>query len=244
MYNLTDGQKEIAKWLVKNVKAGNLNENFEICWVVIPGESSLQAGFTDYRGSEDLSKIDLTQGSLIALSVNNLLLYQVKGSEQFGTWECTLTGDIYTAVDNDFNSPDTSFIKYLTPLSNPSGFDKELARRCFPILTTGANNPDSWDTAVRNAGVVLEERLHTIGSITDQTKIGRDLVNAVFGKNGTLASKFSVDPEREGYRELYSGIVGAFRNPSAHRFMDHSPEEGGAFIVFVNLLLKKLEDLR
>jgi hypothetical protein len=69
-------------------------------------------------------------------------------------------------------------------------------------------------------------------------------VNVIFGKTGTLASKFTVDAEREGYRELYSGIVGAFRNPSAHRLIDPSPEEGGAFIVFVNLLLKKLEDLR
>ncbi|MEQ8961337.1 MAG: TIGR02391 family protein [Coleofasciculus sp. C2-GNP5-27] len=42
----------------------------------------------------------------------------------------------------------------------------------------------------------------------------------------------------------HAGIVGAFRNPSAHRLVDPTPEEGGAFIVFVNLLLKKLEDLR
>jgi hypothetical protein len=43
---------------------------------------------------------------------------------------------------------------------------------------------------------------------------------------------------------LYAGTIGAFRNPSAHRLIDPTPEEGGAFIVFVNLLLKKLEDLR
>ena len=150
----------------------------------------------------------------------------------------------YKAVDNDFNSPDTSFINYLNPLANPSGFDEELADRCFPILATGGSNPKSWDTAVRNAGVVLEARLHNVGAISDPSQIGRNLVNAIFGKTGTLASKFTVDAEREGYRELYSGIVGAFRNPSAHRLIDPSPEEGGAFIVFVNLLLKKLEDLR
>jgi hypothetical protein len=212
----------------------------------------------NYRGQEkEFQNLGITKGNIYALRENKLLFFQVIQPYQDGSmvgfkiqlpkpeiWNCTLTDEIYKAVDNDFNSPDTSFIDYLTPLANPSGFDKELARRCFPILTTGGSNPDSWDTAVRNAGVVLEERLHIIGSITDQTKIGRDLVNAVFGKNGTLASKFSVDPEREGYRELYSGIVGAFRNPSAHRFIDHSPEEGGALILFVNLLLKKLEDLR
>ena len=246
MYNLTDDQKKQAKWLVENVKAGNLDENFQIWWVKTLEKSYPEAGFTDYKGTKDeLDNVDLTQGSLKALSANNLLLYQVTSLSPLEAWDCTLTGNIYVAVDSGFNSPDSSFIDYLTPpLANPSGFDEELARRCFPILTTGGSNPDSWDTAVRNAGVVLEERLHIIGSITDPTKIGRDLVNAVFGRNGTLASKFLVDPEREGYRELYCGIVGAFRNPSAHRFIDHSPEEGGALLVFVNLLLKKLENLR
>jgi hypothetical protein len=159
-------------------------------------------------------------------------------------WHCILTGSIYKAVDNDFNSPDTSFIDYLTPLANPSGFDEALTKRCFPILATDGSDPILWDSAVRTAGVILEERLHDVGAISDPSQVGRSLVNVIFGKTGTLASKFTVDAEREGYRELYSGIVGAFRNPSAHRLIDPSPEEGGAFIVFVNLLLKKLEDLR
>jgi hypothetical protein len=74
--------------------------------------------------------------------------------------------------------------------------------------------------------------------------VGRDLVNRVFGKTGTLVGKFAHDAEREGHRDLYAGVVGAFRNPSAHRLVDPTPHEGGAFIVFVNLLLKKLDDLR
>ena len=101
-----------------------------------------------------------------------------------------------------------------------------------------------WDSAVRTAGVILEERLRDVGNISDPNQTGQSLVSKVFGNNGTLASKFSVPSEQNGYRDLYAGIVGAFRNPSAHRLVDPSPEEGGAFIVFVNLLLKKLEDLR
>ena len=82
------------------------------------------------------------------------------------------------------------------------------------------------------------------GGITDPQVIGRDLVGQVFGKQGTLAAKFANAAERESHRDLYAGVVGAFRNPSAHRLVDPTPHEGGAFIVFVNLLLKKLEDLR
>src|SRR5207248_2606262 len=116
--------------------------------------------------------------------------------------------------------------------------------RCLPILGAGAADPKLWDSAVRTAGVILEERLRSVGGIADPQAIGRDLVNRVFGKTGSLATKFAHDSEREGHRDLYAGVVGAFRNPSAHRLVDPTPHEGGAYIVFVNLLLKKLEDLR
>ncbi len=257
MYNLTDNQKKVAKWLVKNVRDENLNEEFRIQRAIIPIEGAYQFLILNYKGTEqELKDIVITKASLNALATNKLLVYQTNRTNHNITsenayrllipeiWYCTLTGNIYTAVDNEFNTPDTSFINYLNPLANPSDFDEALTKRCFPILATGGSDPKLWDSAVRTAGVILEERLHDVGAISDSSQIGRSLVNAIFGKAGTLVSKFTVDAEREGYRELYSGIVGAFRNPSAHRLVDPSPEEGGAFIVFVNLLLKKLEDLR
>ena len=67
-------------------------------------------------------------------------------------------------------------------------------------------------------------------------------MNSVFAANGTLADRFTKS-EREGYRDLYAGIVGVFRNVYGHRIVDPTPEDAGAFIVFVNLLLKRLEDL-
>jgi hypothetical protein len=147
-------------------------------------------------------------------------------------------------VDNNFNAPDTSFVKHLTLLADITNLDEELKQRCLPILGAGSVEPKLWDSAVRTAGVILEDRLRDVGGISDANCVGQALVNNVFSKNGTLASKFSVDAERQGYRDLYAGIIGAFRNPSAHRLVDPTPEEGGAFIAFVNLLLKKLEDLR
>jgi hypothetical protein len=280
MYNLTDNQKKLAKWLVKNVKEGNLDEEFKIelrpanfktreeldkLFAINSLSPDMEVELLTYRGTKpDYQNIHMTQASLQALVNNDLLrshvLQEAKNSESKNIFEgspvtfttmplnevvrYSLTGSIYKAVDDDFNSLDTSFVDYLTPLANPSDFDEALTKRCFPILATGGSDPILWDSAVRTAGVILEERLHDVGAIYDPSQVGRSLVNVIFGKTGTLASKFTVDAEREGYRELYSGIVGAFRNPSAHRLIDPSPEEGGAFIVFVNLLLKKLEDLR
>jgi hypothetical protein len=157
---------------------------------------------------------------------------------------CTLTGKAYEAVDSNFAAPDTSFVRHLTPLADITTLDSELKGRCLPILGAGAADPKLWDSAVRTAGVILEERLRDVGHITDQQAVGRDLVNKVFGKTGALAGKFSHDAERQGYRDLYAGVVGAFRHPSAHRLVDPAPHEGGAYIVFVNLLLKMLDDLR
>ncbi len=157
---------------------------------------------------------------------------------------CTLTGKAYEAVDNNFSAPDTSFVKHLTPLADITNLDEQLKQRCLPILGAGSADSMMWDSAVRTAGVILEDRLRGVGGISDANCVGLALVNNVFSNKGTLASKFSVDAERQGYRDMYAGIVGAFRNPYAHRLIDPTPEEGGAFIAFVNLLLKKLEDLR
>lgn len=259
MYNLTDSQKKIAKWLVQSVRTGLLDEEFTIEWHPTSKKGFPKAKLSGYRGTEEeLQSTSITLSSMQALISNKLIISSTLqlSRRSYIDYTCStqlrlnqinkynLTGNIYAAVDNDFNSPDTSFVDYLTPLSNPSGFDEALTKRCFPILATGGSDPILWDSAVRTAGVILEERLHDVGAISDPSQVGRSLVNVIFGKTGTLASKFTVDAEREGYRELYSGIVGAFRNPSAHRLIDPSPEEGGAFIVFVNLLLKKLEELR
>ncbi len=203
---------------------------------------------------------ELTPGALAALDDAGLVMsdisYETKTSTSGSrrpkirykqverSRRCTLTGRAFEAVDNDFDAPDTGFWRQLTPLADVTNLDDELKQRVLPILGAGSADPKLWDSAVRTAGVILEERLRNVGGIADTGRVGRDLVNDVFGNGGNLAGRFSLDAERQGYRDLYAGVVGAFRNPYAHRLMDPAPEDGGAFIVFVNLLLKMLEDLR
>ncbi len=230
-YNLTDSQKNFLRWLVQQVRGGNLSEEFSATWT--------NAGLIifDFKGD---NHPEITPGMLDALSVARTLITR----QQKGGVRCVLMREAYQAVDSDFKAPDTSFVTYLTPLADIANLDSEIKARCLPILGAGSADPKLWDSAVRTTGVILEERLREVGRITDSGRVGRDLVNDVFGQNGTLAAKFSNDSERQGYRDLYAGVVGAFRNPYAHRLVDPTPEDGGAFIVFVNLLLKILEDLR
>ncbi|MBD2068255.1 hypothetical protein H6F93_12105 [Leptolyngbya sp. FACHB-671] len=251
MYNLTNQQKDLVRWLVQKIQEGKLNEEFGVMWVSSLGSLPPKALMRDFRETdEELSGISITQGALNVLAENKLIhcdiVYKIdkSGKQNETARRCTVMGKAYEAVDADFNAPDTSFITHLTPLADISNFDEQLKKRCLPILGAGSSDSMLWDSAVRTAGVILEERLRDVGSISNPNCTGSALVNNVFSDKGTLASKFTVASERQGYRDLYAGIVGTFRNPSAHRLIDPSPEEGGAFIVFVNLLLSKLEALK
>lgn len=251
VYDLTESQKDLVRWIVGKVRAGHLGEEFHIAWTnrgpLWVAADSGQLGDAP----------EITKGRLDALEQNGLLRIdrheqtRTTGSSrnpQLRTSEtsrrCILTAKIFEAVDQDFAQPDSSFVRHLTPLADISNLDVEIRNRCLPILGAGAADPRLWDSAVRTAGVILEERLREVGGITDVNRVGRDLVNDVFGKNGSLAAKFQSSSEREGYRDLYAGIVGAFRNPSAHALLDPTPEDSGAYLVFLSLLLGKLETLR
>jgi hypothetical protein len=248
MYNLTDNQKDILRWLVKQVRNGSLPEEFHILW-----SDDEKAYIFEYIGEKKEETPIIKMGALDSLAFTNLILCNITYETKVGSSgnyqgeknrRCTLLGKAYEAVDTDFNSPDLSFIRHLTPLADITNLDSEIKQRCLPILGAGSNDPKLWDSVVRTAGVLLEERLRSVGGIVDTSRTGRDLVNDVFGNRGTLIAKIPNDSERLGYRDMYAGIFGLFRNPYAHRLLDPTPEDGGSFLIFINLLLKMLEDLR
>jgi hypothetical protein len=238
MAKLTALQKRVISGVVRLIRSSELQETFTVCRDGSGnGMLALHEGKPKYRFEETQPQ------TFEALARAGMLIVEVL-EQQFGLLNCTITDEAYRAVDSGFDSPDLSFVQHLSLVPDVAHLDPKLKDRCLPILTGGAADPAVWDSAVRTAGVVLEDRLHDVGRIADPSVIGQELVNRVFGATGTLASKFAVAAERQGYRDLFAGVVGVFRNPSAHRFIDPTPEEGGATIVFVNLLLKKLEALR
>jgi len=241
-YNLTETQKQAMQWIIREIKAERIQETFKF------GYDYGRTIFSnyDYDSCENpeskLREINdyLEPDTINALSEVQLISYDKLSTT---TYEVTVLGKAYQAVESNFNEPDTSFIKYITPLADISNLDPELKTRCLPILGAGSSDPTLWDSAVRTAGVILETRLRQKGAINDPTITGQGLVNKIFSKTGTLANKFTIDSERQGYRDLYAGIIGTYRNPSAHRLIDPTPEEGGVFIMLIDLLLKKLDTL-
>lgn len=245
-YNLTERQKALAIWLVDQNRNHGLKEEFLVYWMRGRGQimehsdqpPDLRPGMLDALANEDLIKCSPKTQSRTRLSGKQTIVTESETSRL-----CVLLARISEAVDSDFESPDTSFITHVTPLADITNLDDEIKLRCLPVLGAGSADPVMWDAAMKVTSVILEERLRKVARSSDLNRTGIQLANDLFGNKGKFASYFKNDALRQGYRDLYAGIMGVFRNPSSHRFIDPTPEDGGAFIVFINVLLKMLDIL-
>ncbi|MBD2088313.1 hypothetical protein H6F67_00285 [Microcoleus sp. FACHB-1515] len=231
--NLTETQKSLLQWLVEQVRAGLLNE--EEIWFAWSFDGTSLVG---YEGN--LPEVKTT--TLDALQSHGCLSCDRSQQHQY---KCALTGRAYEAVDSHFGAPNVSALPHLIPLTEIQHLDSELWDRCRFSLSAGGADPKAWDKAVRTATVVLEERLRTLGKTEaiNPDATGEGLVNLIFaGKNPVMSNKLD-DKQRKAYRDLYAGVMTVFRNPYAHRIIDPSPEVGGAIIVFIDLLLKTLDEM-
>ena len=97
MYNLTPDQKDLLRWIVTDVRAKKMPEEFSIAW----GQDGPLLHFAGSNGFYKLS--DVTRGALDALAANHLLHLRTRDDDVFGTRHCTLMGKAYEAVDRAFS---------------------------------------------------------------------------------------------------------------------------------------------
>ncbi len=234
---LTEKQKNLLRWIVKGVRAGYFPAEDNILWgcQVFGGPS-----WPNYTGSDSCPEVEFTE--LAILQDHRYIKWQGIASDEY---KGALTQKAYEAVDSNFDEPDRSAIPHLIPLTEVEHLDSELWERVRFSVSAGGDNPKAWDTAIRNATVVLEDRMRKLGNIDNinQKATGNGIVNLIFGSNKSLQKDKLPSEELEAYRDLYSGTMKLFRNRYAHRFIDPKPEEGGEIIVFINLLLKMLDNL-
>lgn len=112
-------------------------------------------------------------------------------------------------------------------------WDDELKTKCSYLIVSR-----KWDTAIREAMLVLESRLR---KISGSSNYGVGLVNDCFKENGHLASRFTNSGERQGFRDLFAGVMGIIRNDFAHNFRTLNQDESLEILRFTNLLLQRLE---
>lgn len=114
-YNLTEDQKELVRWLVRQIRAESLPEEFYVVWMLDGGRIS------EFEGEHP----EITKGTLDALANAALLLcapnFKTTTSTSGSTTRpritqrqreinrrCTVTQQAFNAVDRDFELPPES----------------------------------------------------------------------------------------------------------------------------------------
>lgn len=95
---LTENQKNLLRWIVKEVRAGNLKE--DSIWYI---RTLTDYGWFDYKGSDSWPPV--TFATFDILEEYGYIKWQQKSQNQY---KGTLTGKAYEAVDSNFAEPDTS----------------------------------------------------------------------------------------------------------------------------------------
>lgn len=98
------------------------------------------------------------------------------------------------------------------------------------------------DTLIREAGVVLEDRLRSIA--VKKYEYGGNLVDSIFefGKGSFQISKNI--GEQEGVRMLYRGAIQFVRNPPMHKLVDYEEETVRIMIRLIDSLLNLLSEIK
>jgi uncharacterized protein (TIGR02391 family) len=126
-------------------------------------------------------------------------------------------------------------------IEGSAGWDQELLQRTSSLVHVGA-----FDEAVRNALVLLEDRLRKAANKEGANMTGTQLADFAFSPDkGPLAKHYGHNhSEREGLHALYTAAFKLFRNPTAHRVVNFDPTEAKFIIGYVNLLLYMLDRIK
>jgi hypothetical protein len=118
----------------------------------------------------------------------------------------------------------------------PGGIvDAMLRSRLLPL----GSSP--LDTLIREAGVVLEDRLRSLAP-AGSTSYGIRLVEDVLSpQNGTLVFS-SHAGEQEGVYMLFRGAMQFIRNPPMHRLIEYHEDTAHLFISLIDSLLSLLAE--
>jgi len=118
--------------------------------------------------------------------------------------------------------------------------DDEVRERCADLLA----RPGKADTAVREACVVLEDRLRRAAGLGKEV-IGVELVDRCLSpKDGKLVLS-EIAAEQQGIHQLYRGTIGFFKNPTSHRIIqEYDVTRARQVVGLIDTLLAVLRDAK
>jgi len=122
------------------------------------------------------------------------------------------------------------------PLSFP-GLHPKLQDSVQTLFIRG-----EYDTAIFQAFKQVEVSVRKAGEYSNED-IGVNLMRKAFHpENGPLTDQSIPKAEREAIQQLFSGAIGAFKNPQSHRHVDIiTPQEAAEMIMQASYLLRLVD---
>lgn len=110
-----------------------------------------------------------------------------------------------------------------------------------PVLNASARpnfERGDYATAVFSATQQVEIAVREAAGF-EKRQLGVQMMRDAFKVGGPLADANEVVPEQEAVRDLFTGAIGAFKNPTSHRTVEYdSPIEAASIIHLADLLLR------
>ena len=108
-----------------------------------------------------------------------------------------------------------------------------IADKVWSIFAQG-----SYGTAVLEAFRQVEIAVRKTGGY-EKKDYGVPLMGKAFNEeNGNLTDQDQHKDEKIARRSLFTGAIGAYKNPSSHREVEFTPEEAAEIIIFASHLLR------
>jgi hypothetical protein len=100
-----------------------------------------------------------------------------------------------------------------------------------------------FDIMIREAGVVLEERLRAASGCSSKL-YGVDLVEAALSVDRGVLVFSPHTGEQDGVKNLYKGAYQFIRNPVMHRLIEYREDTARLFIRLIDSLLQLLSEAK
>lgn len=167
-YNLTQSQKDLARWIAKQTKEGRLKEEFVVLWM---GGGNTIAGFDGAHPPISKMQLDALEGAGLVQCKPNITSYQatgIMGKETTRTFEvsrtCAVTGLLYEAVDSDFEPPAAE----VAALFNIGAFINEMSGG--NLQAVGSAQESEISQIVNDPGLLQSSVEALMGRLVDEVK--------------------------------------------------------------------------
>jgi uncharacterized protein (TIGR02391 family) len=215
--------EELAPFLLKYLKSQPENSINRYNFTLLSDQSIYQALNNDHNKHKQFAQKFME--AWMWLEHEGLVL--PKPGQQ-GDWA-------YITAKGQRLSEEGNFESYKQAKLFPSDLDPVLVREVRPLFVRG-----DYDTAVFRAFKEVEVRVRAKGGFANED-YGVDLMRKAFGTGGPLANASAPKGEQDATRELFSGTLGTFKNPSSHREVKYTdPQEVIDVIQIANQLLRMI----